>query len=88
MQQDKNKNNNEVQCHCGKLWKSLYGLRACQRLFQIRDVRKLKELFNNDLFRRLLCRVQQENRKYLYTTKIESKSRYKVPKYYGRMEMM
>ena len=44
MQQNKNRDNNEVQCHCSKLCKGDRGLRAHQRFCQISDVPELREL--------------------------------------------
>ena len=49
MQQNKNKDNNEAQCHCGKLCKDNRGSRANQRVCQISDVPELRELFNKAL---------------------------------------
>ena len=48
-QRKKNRDNNEVQFHCGKLCKSDLDLRAHQRFCQISDVPELRELCNKDL---------------------------------------
>ena len=49
LQREKNDSPHDVQCQCGKLCKSIRGLRAHQRFCTINDVPELRELFNEEI---------------------------------------
>ena len=80
MQQNKNKHNNEVQCHCGKLCKGGRGLRAHQRSCQISDVPELRELFNKDLLENSLREYDDNIENTFIPPKLNSKAGIKLTK--------
>ena len=79
MQQNKNKDNNDAQCHCGKLCKGDRGLRAHQRFCQFSGVTELRELFNNLLENSLI--EHDDNRENTFIPpKLNPKAGIKLPK--------
>ena len=80
VQQNKNRDNNEVQCHCGKLYKGDRGLRAHQRFGQISDVPELREIFNKDLLENSLTEYDNNIANSFIPPKLNPKVGIKPPK--------
>lgn len=80
MQRNNNRDNNEMQCPCGKLCKGNRGLRAHQRFSQISDAPELRELFNKDLFENSLIMYDDNIENPFIPPKLNLKVGLKLPK--------
>ena len=72
--------NNEVQCHFGKLCKGDSGLRAYQRFCQICNVPELGELFNKNLLEKSLIEYNDNIKNTFISPKLNPKVGIRLPK--------